>query len=138
MDAQLKKILVIEDDQFIRELYTRTLQKEGFAVLSAEDGAQGLDLVRQQPNLVLLDIMLPKLNGLEFLKTIKADPALRPIPVLLLTNLGQTDVIDRAFALEAQGYLMKMRSMPGQVVEYVKKFLADPNFKMDMRSLDLE
>lgn len=122
--AEEKTILVIEDDFFIRELYQRQLQKEGYKVEVAGDGTEGLEQSQKmQPNLILLDIMLPKLNGLDLLRTLKAKPETKDIPVILLTNLGQDSVIKEGFQLGAAGYLIKSAYTPSQVVEEVKRFL---------------
>lgn len=133
-----KKILLVEDELFINDLYSRTIAQAGFEVLSAIDGAEGLEKAKQMPDLILLDIMLPKLNGLEVLARLKADPVMKKIPVILLTNLGQEDVVTKAFQLGAQGYLMKMRILPTDIVKEINKFLADPNRVIDLRSIDLE
>jgi CheY-like chemotaxis protein len=133
-----KKILLIEDELFINDLYSRSIAQDGFTILSAIDGVDGLEKAKLKPDLILLDIMLPKLNGLEVLARLKQDPTLKSIPVILLTNLGQEDVVTKAFKLGAQGYLMKMRVLPTDIVREIHKFLADPNQVMDLKSIDLE
>lgn len=138
METAGKKILLIEDEMFINDLYRRTLIKEGFQVLSAIDGQEGVNKASEKPDLVLLDIMLPKLNGLEVLKALKSNDQTKTIPVVLLTNLGQGDVIANAYKLGAQGYLMKLKVLPNDVVDTVKRFLENPKFVMEYSSLDLE
>lgn len=119
------KILIVEDDLFIRELYERQLSLAGYQVATAADGPEGLAKVAQfQPQLLLLDIMLPQMNGLDLLKTIKAKDDTKNIPVILLTNLGQDSVIKEGFGLGADGYLIKSAYTPDQIIEEVKKFLA--------------
>lgn len=119
-----KKILIIEDDFFIRELYQRQLQKEQYEVVSASDGAEGLvQATQQKPDLILLDIMLPRLNGLDLLRTIKSKPETKDIPVILLTNLGQDSVIKEGFSLGAEGYLIKSAYTPSQIINEIKSFL---------------
>jgi len=119
-----KKILIIEDDFFIRELYQRQLQKENYEVAVATDGAEGLvQVASQKPDLILLDIMLPRLNGLDLLRTLKSKPETANIPVILLTNLGQESVIKEGFTLGADGYLIKSAYTPSQIIEEVKKFM---------------
>ena len=119
------KILIVEDDLFIRELYERQLSLEGFEVVTAEDGEIGLNRIYEsQPNLLLLDIMLPKVSGLDLLRTIKAKDETKDIPVILLTNLGQDSVIKEGFNLGADGYLIKSAYTPDQIIEEVKKFLS--------------
>lgn len=124
--AESKKILIIEDDFFIRELYERQFNKEGYKVMSAEDGPTGLVLASQEkPDLILLDIMLPKLNGLDLLRTLKSKPETQNIPVILLTNLGQESVIKEGFDLGAASYLIKAAYTPSQIIDEVKNFLND-------------
>lgn len=119
-----QKVLLVEDDFFIRELYQRQLQKEGYKVESAIDGAEGLVKANDfKPNLILLDIMLPKLNGLDLLRTLKAKDETKNIPVILLTNLGQDSVIKEGFILGAEGYLIKSAYTPSQIIEEVRNFL---------------
>lgn len=119
-----KKILIIEDDFFVRDLYSRELGREGFEVSTAEDGAEGLlKVIEKKPDLVLLDIMLPKMSGLDVLKKVKEKEEVKNIPVVLLTNLGQDNVIREGFSLGAVGYLIKAAYTPTQIIEEVKRFL---------------
>ena len=119
------KILIVEDDLFIRELYERQLSLEGYEVSTAEDGEIGLNRITESiPDLLLLDIMLPKVSGLDLLRTIKAKEETKNIPVILLTNLGQDSVIKEGFNLGADGYLIKSAYTPDQIIEEVKKFLS--------------
>lgn len=125
MAEQPVKILIVEDDLFIRELYERQLALEGFQVTTAEDGEVGLAKITESiPDLLLLDIMLPKVSGLDLLRTIKAKDETKNIPVILLTNLGQDSVIKEGFNLGADGYLIKSAYTPDQIIAEVKKFLA--------------
>jgi DNA-binding response OmpR family regulator len=119
-----KKILIIEDDQDIRELYAEVLRDAGFVVEEAVDGQTGLSkALAGKHNLLLLDIMLPKTDGLEILRQVKDSPALKKLPVILLTNLGRESIIKEGFELGADGYLIKSEHTPDQVVAEVKKFL---------------
>lgn len=136
MDA--KKILLIEDDHFINELYLRVLKQAGYNVVLAKNGKEGVDLADSSFNLILLDIMLPKIDGINVLKKIKENPNTKNIPVVLLTNLGQESVIRTAFKIGAQGYLLKMRITPYEMVEKIQGFLKDPSFQMDLKELDLD
>jgi len=123
-----EKILIIEDDFFVRDLYDRELTREGFEVTTAEDGADGLlKAVEEGSDLILLDIMLPKMGGLGVLKTLKEEEGTKDIPVVLLTNLGQDSVIREGFSLGAVGYLLKAAYTPTQIIEEVKKFLSEAN-----------
>lgn len=132
------KVLLVEDEMFVRELYERVLKQEGLDVRTAVDGLSGLEAAAEKPDLILLDIMLPGINGIEVLQKLKQDPNTRNIPIVLLTNLGQESVIKQALDLGASGYLMKVRITPYQIVGYVKEFLQNPNLKLklDPNSLD--
>ena len=123
MDDQ-KTILLVEDDQILIKMYTRKFEKEGFEVLSAFDGQTGLDELAKaepKPSVILLDVMLPKLDGFQVLEKVKADPATKDIPVILLTNLGggQEDR-QKGQKLGAVDYLVKSDLTPAQIVEKVK------------------
>ncbi len=119
-----KNVLIIEDDFFVRDLYIRQFTKSGFGVSAAEDGTEGVAKVEEQkPDIILLDIMLPKLSGLEVLKRLKENPTTKPIPVILLTNLSEDQTIKDGFELGAEGYLIKSAYTPEQVVKEVAKLL---------------
>ncbi len=119
-----KKILIIEDDHAVRELYAEVLRDEGLNVEEAVDGQVGLaKILENSYDLILLDIMLPRFDGLSILKTIKKKDGLKDIPIILLTNLGRESIIKEGFALGANGYLIKSEHTPEQIVNEVKKFL---------------
>lgn len=118
------KILLIEDDAFLLSMYTAKFELENFDVTVAEDGEKGIKLAfNNLPDIILLDIILPKMDGFEVLKEIKADENLKNIPVLLLTNLSQKDDIERGLGLNAEDYLIKAHFTPAEVVDRVKKVL---------------
>lgn len=122
-----KSILIIEDEVFIADLYSRQLTKAGYQVKIVNDGTKGLETLNTEKfDLLLLDIMLPGLNGLEILKQWKAKNASSKMIVLLLTNLGQDTVIKEGFELGASGYLIKAAYTPDQVLAEVKKALETP------------
>lgn len=119
-----KKILLIEDDDLIRQLYADQLKAAGLQVFDYPDGNSGLSALRlEKYDLIILDIMLPDINGLEILKQIKKDSNLKSIPVVLLTNLGQDSVIKEGFKLGADAYFIKLAYNPDQIVAEVKKIL---------------
>ncbi|HLD11847.1 MAG TPA: response regulator [Patescibacteria group bacterium] len=130
-----KTILIIEDDLFVRELYERILEKRGFVVEAVEDGIQGLELARSKSfDLILLDIMLPKKNGLAILKDLREKgSSTERTPVFLLTNLGQESIVREAFRIGADGYLLKARFLPKQVVEEIESFFLDENKRQQDR-----
>ncbi|PIZ46983.1 response regulator [candidate division WWE3 bacterium CG_4_10_14_0_2_um_filter_41_14] len=118
-----KHILLIEDDLFIRELYERTLTQDGFTVSTGIDGEEGgAKAISEKPDLILLDIMMPKKNGIDVLKDLKASNTTKNIPVFLLTNLGQESIIKEAFSMGAAGYLLKARLLPRDVCAHIVAF----------------
>ncbi len=119
------KILIIEDDALLSRMYQTIFTSSGYQVDLAVDGEAGLAQARNGgPTLILLDVMMPKLNGLEVLERLKGDPELRDIPVVVLTNLaGNTDV-QRALELGAVRYIIKSEHRPRQVEEIVRGILA--------------
>lgn len=121
-----KRILLVEDDQLLRDLYNELLTDEGFIVDQAADGEQGLTKATEGGyDLVLLDIMLPKMDGLAILKTIKENPPKNTNgPIVMLTNLGQDSLIKEGFSNGASGYLIKSALTPDQVLHEVRTFLA--------------
>lgn len=119
-----KKILLVEDEDFIRELYVRQLTKAGFEVKSAIDGQSGLNILSSETfDLLLLDIMLPGMNGLQLLREFKTKNPNSKMITILLTNLGQEAIIKEGFELGAQAYLIKASYTPDQVVTEVKTAL---------------
>lgn len=120
-----KKILIVEDDQFLREFYQELLTSEGYMVDVAADGEIALNKIQQGGfNLVLLDIMLPKKDGIQILKDLKLSPPKNPNgPIICLTNLGQDAIIKQCFELGVQGYLIKSAMNPDQVLTEIKSYL---------------
>lgn len=117
-------IQVVEDDKFMREVMTTKLSQEGFTVASAEDGAAALAAMREQrPDLVLLDIMLPGMNGFDVLKYIREDKQLSAVPVIVLSNLSSQEDVDRASAFGVRAFLVKAQVTPSEIVEKVKEVL---------------
>lgn len=101
-------ILIIEDDEFLRALTAKRLEKEGFKVSAAVDGESGLAAVAElRPTLVLLDLLLPGVNGFEVLERLKTNPELKTIPVIVFSNLGERADIERAQQLGADDFLIK-------------------------------
>jgi len=123
--SEIKKtILIIEDDKFLRELISQKLKKEGFSISEAIDGEKGLQKVKtEKPGLILLDLILPGIDGFEVLTEVKKDPALAEIPVIILSNLGQKDDIERGLKLGAVDYLIKAHFTLGEIIKKIKKIL---------------
>lgn len=119
------KILVVEDDSFLAGMYVTKLGLEGFSVDLAGDGKDGLKKAREwKPDLILLDIVLPVMDGFSMLTELKADADTRAVPVMLLTNLGAKGDVEKGLTLGAADYLIKAHFMPSEVVEKVKRLLA--------------
>ncbi|MEK7480814.1 MAG: response regulator [Patescibacteria group bacterium] len=119
------KILLVEDDPLMVRMYQRKLTNDGYEVAVGVNGEEGLVKVRSfRPDLVLLDIMMPKLNGLQMLERMKADPTISGVPVIILTNLGGSqEDIERGLELGAVAYLVKSAYRPDEVVLKVKEVL---------------
>ena len=119
-----KNIVLVEDDDFISEMYATKFQVEGYDLSVAHDGEEGLRVIRELiPALVLLDIILPKKDGFEILEELKQDTSTKSIPVLLLTNLGQKKNIKQGLKLGAADYIIKAHYTPKEVVEKAKELL---------------
>lgn len=117
-------VLIVEDDTFLANIYKTKFEMEGFKVSLAENGELGLSEVKKKkPDIVLLDILLPKMDGFAVLQEIKADADIKKIPVILLTNLGQKDDVEKGLDLGAIDYLIKAHFKPSETVEKVKKAL---------------
>ncbi len=117
-------VLLVEDDPFLVDIYTTKFQAEGFSISVATDGNQAIRRLSQdKPEILLLDIVLPKVDGWEILKSIKQNKNLQDLKVIVLSNLGQKADIDKAIALGATRYLIKAHYTPSEVVEEVKKII---------------
>lgn len=120
----MSKILIVEDDKFLRDLLEAKLIKENFPILTAVDGEDGLKKIQdEKPKLVLLDLILPGLNGFEILKNIKENPETTNIKVIILSNLGQEEEVEKAMNLGAADYLIKAHFTLEEIVEKIKKVL---------------
>jgi CheY-like chemotaxis protein len=119
-----KKVLIVEDDEFLRSLNAKRLETEGFKVSVAVDGQNAIDLIpKEMPNLIFLDLLLPGIDGFEVLKKIKADPATKDIPVIVFSNLGQKEDIEKARGLGAIDFLVKANFTLDDVVTKIKEIL---------------
>jgi len=123
-----RKILIIEDDTSLQDIYKKMLTDEGFDVVCKTTGQEGLDQAKKEkPNLIILDIMLPlgKMNGFDVLEMLKRDSEMKNIPILVLTNLDSEEKTAREIG--AQDYLVKANTPIGKVIERVKKYFPDNN-----------
>jgi len=122
----MKTILFVEDESALQKTFGDHLRKLGYDMVTALDGAEGISMAKlKKPNLILLDLILPKLSGFEVLKKLKEDPETKEIPVIVLTNLEQITDVDRALELGATTYLVKAKYSLEEVVEKIKKALGE-------------
>jgi len=121
----MPKILVIEDDKFLKELICRKLSEEKFDIEEAVDGEEGLKKIKKvKPDLVLLDLILPGIDGFEVLSRVKEDdPAVSSIPIIILSNLGQREDVEKGLKLGAVDYLVKAHFTPNEIVAKIKEAL---------------
>ena len=121
-----KKILLIEDEQIIIDILVKKLKKEGYDIVVAMNGNQGLEKMRSQaPDVILLDMVMPQKGGMEVLEEMHKDKDLKKIPVIIISNSGQPVELDRAMALGVSDWLVKTEFDPDEVVEKVKKQVGD-------------
>jgi len=119
-----KKILIIEDDKFLRKVINKKLSKEGYLVVEAIDGEKGLEAIEgEKPDLILLDLILPGMDGFEVLAKMKKESSLSRIPVIILSNLGEKEEIDKGFKMGATDYLVKAHLIPGEIVNRIETAL---------------
>jgi CheY-like chemotaxis protein len=120
------KVLIVEDDPLMSRMYQKVFSFEKYEVEIAADGEEGLDKAWQvKPNIILMDVMMPKLNGLEVLEKLKADEATKNIPVIILTNFSGKRDAETALAKGAVKYIVKSEHTPKGVVNLVKEIIAD-------------
>ena len=120
----MKKVLVVEDDVYLSGAYKLKLTKLGFEVMTAGDGEEALAMLRDfQPDLILLDLIMPRKDGFETLEALKRNPVWRDIPVLVATNLSQKEDIDRAISLGADDYIVKTDTSMDDFMLKVKSVL---------------
>ncbi len=119
----MKKILLVEDDAFLVDIYTTKLKESGFSVSVAFDGSEGFrKMTEEKPDLVLLDLVLPNMDGWEFLRKVKSDK-IKGIKIVVLSNLGQREEVEKGMELGIAKYLIKSHYTPTEVVEEVEKIL---------------
>ena len=117
-------VLIVEDDVFLAQIYQKKFDMEGFKVTMADNREKGwMEAKKKKPDIVLLDILLPKIDGFAVLDKMKADPETANIPVILLTNLGQKEDVEKGLERGAQDYLIKAHFKPSEVVAKVRKLL---------------
>ena len=120
-----KKILIIEDEKILADLLEKKLKERGYEVSVARDGIEGLDKMRKEKqDLILLDVIMPKMGGFEVLEEMNKDSELKKIPVIIISNSGQPVEIDRALKLGVKDYLIKTQFDPEEVMEKVERCIS--------------
>jgi len=121
-----KKVLLVDDDPLIIQTYQTEFELSGFEVIKANDGQTGLKMAKEKnPDVILLDILMPMMSGLEVLRKLKADPGVSKIPVFILTNIGQDQAVKESLDSGAKDFILKYRYTPAEVVEKVKEVFKD-------------
>lgn len=119
-----KNVLIIEDDEFLRSLTAKRLEKEGFNVLVATDGDGGLQMASEEaPGIILLDLLLPGLSGYEVLEKLRANEGTKSTPIIIFSNLGQKEDVEKAKALGANDFLIKANFTLDDVVTKIQEYL---------------
>ncbi len=122
----MKKILLIEDEEIMIDLLQRKLTREGYEVSVTRDGDEGLKAMREvKPDLILLDIIMPKMGGFEVMEEMNKDPKLKQIPIIIVSNSGQPVELDNAQKLGAKDWLIKTEFDPQEVIEKVIKLIGN-------------
>ena len=123
-EKQGKAILIVEDDPVLLKMYTEKFTFEGFSVLNAKDGEEALSVATKgNVGIILLDIMLPRMSGTDFLEKLRQDPKGKSLPVVALTNLAEEGEKQKALKLGVKEYIVKAMQTPEQVVEKIKKYI---------------
>lgn len=120
------KIFIVEDDSFVMDIYRTKLTQEGFDVMTAANGVDAMKKLKEEkdlPDLIMLDIVMPYMDGLEVLKNVRSDDRTKNIPVILLTNLSQKEEVDKGLSLGANDYLIKSHFTPSEVMEKINQYL---------------
>lgn len=123
-----KKILIIEDEEILLDILKRKLSNMGYEVFFATDGASGLEAIKETlPDLILLDIIMPKMGGFELMEKVQIDDSIKNIPIIIISNSGQPVELDKAKKLGARDWLIKTEFNPQEVLEKVVQQIGLPN-----------
>lgn len=118
-------VMVVEDADLVRQTLTRLLAREGFETLAAHDGREALDLLRDNtPDVILLDVNMPEMDGIQLLEALHSSPTWQALPVVMLTSRGDTHTIRRAMQLGAKEFLVKATFSINEMLDSVKKYAA--------------
>ena len=121
-----KTILLVEDSKVVQQMYRNKLTFEHFNVLTADNGMEAIKILsKEKPDIILLDLMMPVMDGYKVLQVIKTEPKLTDIPVLVFSAKGQPEEVEKALNLGAAGYIVKATTKPNEVVEHIRKVLEE-------------
>lgn len=124
-EGQKKKILIIEDDRYIAKMYQTKLSLDGFEVELAENGAAGVEKAKSfLPDIILLDILMPEMDGFQVLESIRGDDTISFVPVIIMSNLAKEEHVKKARVLGVKDYIIKSQITPQEVVQRIKKVMA--------------
>ncbi|MEA1926286.1 MAG: response regulator [Patescibacteria group bacterium] len=129
MEATQKKqeitVCIVEDEEMIAEMYRIKLEEKNFQVFVASDGEKGFEIIKRvKPDIALIDIMMPNKDGISLIKNIRKDPSISRIPVIILTNLDNSEIVKKTYDLDVDFYLIKSQYRPSDVVKIVKEVLS--------------
>jgi len=120
------KIIIVDDEQALVKMYSSALEMAGFEVISASDGKMAIETInKEKPDAILLDIIMPQINGLDVLKQLKEKEETKKIPVFLLTNLPEESALSKANSLGAEDYFVKAQTEPQQMAEVLQKYFSE-------------
>jgi DNA-binding response OmpR family regulator len=121
----MAKVLLVEDDEILHNMYKKKFEYEGFEVVSAFDGSEGVKKAEtEKPDVILMDIIMPKMDGFVAVKKIKKNSAISNVPIVMLTNLGQEEDVNKGRELGADDYFIKANHTPAEIVKKIKDLLA--------------
>lgn len=132
-------ILLVEDSKVVQQMYRNKLTFEQFNVLTADNGMEAVKVLsKEKPDIILLDLMMPIMDGYKVLQVVKTDPRLSNIPVLVFSAKGQSEEVEKALNLGAAGYIVKATTKPNEVVEQIRKVLSQKPKVQELTRYDVE
>ena len=132
-------ILLVEDSKVVQQMYRNKLTFEQFNVLTADNGMEAVKVLsKEKPDIILLDLMMPIMDGFKVLQVVKTDPRLSNIPVLVFSAKGKSEEVEKALNLGAAGYIVKATTKPNEVVEQIRKVLSQKPKVQELTRYDVE
>lgn len=124
----ITKVLIVEDNPFIQRMYGRAFQEAGLAVITANDGSTVVDtVIREQPNVILMDVMMPHKNGIETLKDLKSNDQTKNVPVIMVSAYEEPTLMQQALQLGAKQYILKSAVEPSALLKYIQDSNPNPS-----------